>query len=51
MMMKDSIIFFGLLILAAYHGFDALYVVTINDRLKEKKEFFAPFKKIQVIGF
>ena len=38
-------------ILSAYHGFDILYVVTINDRLEKKKEFFAPYKKIQVIGF
>lgn len=38
-------------ILAVYHGFDVLYVVTTNDRFKEKKAFFAPYEKIQVIGF
>jgi hypothetical protein len=37
--------------LSVYHGFDILYVVTTNDRLEKKKEFFAPYKKIQVIGF
>ncbi|MBI1755428.1 hypothetical protein HY250_02830 [Candidatus Azambacteria bacterium] len=39
------------LILSVYHGFDILYVVTTNDRLEKKKAFFAPYKKIQVIGF
>ncbi|MBU4224147.1 hypothetical protein KJ934_02920 [Patescibacteria group bacterium] len=38
-------------ILAAYHGFDILYAVTTKDRLEKKKAFFAPYKKIQVIGF
>jgi hypothetical protein len=38
-------------VLAVYHGFDILYVVTTNDRLEMKKTFFAPYKKIQVIGF
>ena len=38
-------------ILAVYHGFDILYVVTTNDRLEKKKAFFASYKKIQVIGF
>ncbi len=38
-------------IFAAYHGFDILYAVTTSERLKEKKEFFAPYKKIEVIGF
>ncbi len=38
-------------ILSAYHGFDILYVVTTNDRLEKKKEFFAPYKKIRVMGF
>jgi acetylglutamate kinase len=36
--------------LAAYHGFDELYVVTTNDRVDPKKEFFAPYPKIQVIA-
>ena len=38
-------------IFTAYRGFDILYVVTTNDRLEKKKAFFAPYKKIQVIGF
>ncbi|MDP3015329.1 MAG: hypothetical protein Q8N28_02875 [bacterium] len=38
-------------ILAVYHGFDVLYVVTTKDRVEKKKSFFAPYKKIQVIGF
>jgi len=37
--------------LAAYHGFDVLYVVTTADRVAVKEEFFAPYKKIQVVGF
>ena len=38
-------------VLTAYHGFDALYVVTTKERLKKKKVFFAPYKKVQVIGY
>ncbi len=38
-------------IFSVYHGFDILYVVTTNGRLKKKKSFFAPYKKIHVIGF
>lgn len=38
-------------ILAVYHGFDVLYVVTTKDRVEKKKSFFSPYKKIQVIGF
>lgn len=38
-------------VLSAYHGFDILYVVTTKDRVEKKKTFFAPYKKIQVIGF
>jgi hypothetical protein len=39
------------LILTAYHGFDLLYVITTKDRIKSKQTFFAPYKKIRVIGF
>ena len=38
-------------ILAVYHGFDVLYVVTTKDRVEKKKSFFASYNKIQVIGF
>ena len=38
-------------VLAAYHGFDVLYVVTTKEREKEKSEFFAPYKKIKVVTF
>ncbi len=38
-------------LLTAYHGFDILYVVTTLDRLQKKKEQFAPYPKIQAIGF
>lgn len=37
--------------LAAYHGFDILYIVTTKDRVENKKVFFGRYKKIQVIGF
>ncbi len=39
------------LVLTAYHGFDVLYVVTTSDRVEEKRKFFAPYPKIQVVGF
>jgi len=38
-------------LLSAYHGFDILYVVTTADRVEKKKEQFAPYEKIKVIGF
>lgn len=38
-------------ILTVYHGFDVLWVVTTKDRVEKKKSIFAPYKKIQVIGF
>ncbi|MFA5871002.1 MAG: hypothetical protein WC842_03930 [Candidatus Paceibacterota bacterium] len=38
-------------VLSAYHGFDVLYIVTLKDRVETKKDFFAQYKKIQVIGF
>ena len=37
--------------LIAYHGFDAIYVVTTDDRVSKKEELFAPYEKIKVIGF
>jgi acetylglutamate kinase len=37
--------------LAAYHGFDVLYVVTTTDRVQKKEEQFSPYAKIHVIGF
>ncbi len=38
-------------ILAVYHGFDALWVVTTKDRVEKKKSLFSSYKKIRVIGF
>jgi len=38
-------------VLTAYHGFDVLYVVTTADRVEGKRESFAPYEKIQVVGF
>jgi len=38
-------------VLAVYHGFDVLYLVTTKDRVEKKKAFFAPYEKIKVIGF
>lgn len=38
-------------ILAAYHGFDVLYIVTVHDRVQTKKQLFAPYEKIRVVGF
>lgn len=38
-------------VLTAYHGFHAIYVVTTNDRVSKKAEFFAPYEKIKVVGF
>ena len=38
-------------VLTAYHGFDILYVITTKGRVKKKKSFFAPYKKIHVKGF
>ena len=37
--------------LAAYHGFDVLYVATTADRVTVKEEFFGPYEKITVVGF
>lgn len=38
-------------VLTAYLGFDVLYIVTTKDRVAEKKKFFSPYPKIQVVGF
>ena len=37
-------------VLTVYHGFDVLYVVTKNDRVEKKKDFFSPYPKVQVRG-
>ncbi|HTE48332.1 MAG TPA: hypothetical protein VK675_00290 [Candidatus Paceibacterota bacterium] len=39
------------LVLAAYLGFDELYVVTTPEREAKKKEFFAPYEKVKVVSF
>lgn len=36
--------------LAAYLGFDVLYVVTTFDRIEEKRETYAPYPKVKVVG-
>ena len=38
-------------VLLAYLGFDILYVVTVDERVEQKKEYFKPYPKIQVVGF
>ena len=38
-------------VLTAYHGFDVLYIVTTPDRVEGKSKSFAPYPKIQVVGF
>ncbi len=38
-------------VLAAYHGFDVLYIVTTCQRAAKKKKFFAPYPKVQVVEF
>lgn len=38
-------------LLAAYLGYDELYVVTTSDRVKQKEQAFAPYPKITVRGF
>ena len=37
--------------LTAYQGFDVLYVVTTANRVQAKETFFAPYEKIEVVGF
>lgn len=38
-------------VLAAYHGFNVIYVVTTDDRVSKKSELFACYEKIKVVGF
>lgn len=38
-------------VLAAYHGFDAVYILTKRERMEEKKKFFAPYQKVNVLGY
>ncbi|MFZ2192954.1 MAG: hypothetical protein WAV31_01810 [Candidatus Moraniibacteriota bacterium] len=38
------------LVKAYYLGFDQIYIFTLNDRIKNKKEAFASYKKVRIIG-
>lgn len=38
-------------VLAAYHGFDSIFVVTTTERVVEKAKLFASYPKIAVVGF
>ena len=38
-------------VLADYHGFDIIYVVTTLGRTEEKEQLFAPYQKIRIVGF
>lgn len=38
-------------VLAAYQGFDIIYIITTKKRVAEKKKAFAAYKKIQVVGW
>jgi acetylglutamate kinase len=38
-------------ILTAYLGFDKIFVLTYQDRVREKKRAFKKYPKIEVIGF
>ena len=38
-------------VLAAYLGFDRLYVLTLEERVAKKREEFKAYPKIEVIGF
>ena len=38
-------------VLAAYLGFDALYVLTLEDRVVKKTEEFKMYPKVTVVGF
>lgn len=38
-------------IMAAYHGFDETFVLTLNDRVSKKEEEFSKYTKIKVVGF
>src|SRR4030043_1844223 len=37
-------------VLSAYLGFDDLYVITTKERFTKKKELFASFPKVKVVG-
>lgn len=37
--------------LAAYHGFEELYILTTQDRVVKKQQDFALYPKIKVVGF
>jgi hypothetical protein len=39
------------IILAAYLGYDKLFVLTTADRVEKKESEFAPYPKIKVVGF
>lgn len=37
-------------VLASYHGFDSIFIVTLPERVKSKKEDFLKYPKIQVVS-
>jgi acetylglutamate kinase len=38
-------------VLSAYLGFDILYVITAEERVNKKRELFASYPKVKVVGF
>ena len=38
-------------ILVSYLGYDKICVTTMEDRVEEKKKFFASYPKIEIVGF
>ncbi|MDA3815175.1 MAG: hypothetical protein PF549_02305 [Patescibacteria group bacterium] len=38
------------LVKAYYLGFDCIYIFTLKDRIKNKKEAFKNYKKVKIIG-
>lgn len=38
-------------VLAAYHGYDRIYVATLQDRANKKRQEFARYPKIEVVVF
>lgn len=38
------------LVMAYYLGFDEIYVFTLKNRVRDKKEIFKAFPKVQIIG-
>lgn len=38
-------------VLAAYHGFDNIFVVTTTERVVEKAKLFVLYQKITIVGF